>query len=105
AIGLLVAELVWAATRKDATQRRLRTIALVQRDLIAAQTEDALLDRITDHAVRSFGARTAWIEIGAGPALAVRHPRGAGLPDGSAPTATSRAWSIDTATQTTLRCG
>src|SRR6266404_4790322 len=40
AIGLLVAELVWAATRSDATGRRLRTFTLAQRDLIAAANED-----------------------------------------------------------------
>ena len=104
AIGLLVAELVWAAARREATQRRLRTYALVQRDLIAARTEEALLDRLTDHAVRTFGARSAWIEIGAGANAAVRHPRGAGLPDLGAPSSRSRSWPVDAATETHLRC-
>jgi len=104
AIGLLVAELVWAATRGDATSRRLRTFTLVQRDLIAARTEEALLDRLTDHAVRTFGAKSAWIEIGAGADASVRHPRGAGLPDAGAPSSRSRVWPVDEATETRLRC-
>jgi len=104
AIGLLVVELVWAVTRRDATARRLRTYSLVQRDLIAARTEDALLDRLTDHAVRTFGARAAWIELGVGENAAVRHPRGAGLPEVRTPSARSRSWPVDAATETHLRC-
>src|SRR5438477_2793612 len=45
AIGLLVAELVWAVARGDAIRRRLRAFALAERDLIAARDEDELLDR------------------------------------------------------------
>jgi len=104
AIGLLVVELVWAVTRRDATGRRLRTYSLVQRDLIAARTEDALLDRLTDHAVRTFGARSAWIELGMGANAVVRHPRGAGLPDVRTPSLRSRSWPVDPATETHLRC-
>jgi signal transduction histidine kinase len=104
AIGLLVVELVWAVTRRDATGRRLRTYSLVQRDLIAARSEDALLDRLTDHAVRTFGARSAWIELGAGANAAVRHPRGAGLPEVRTPSSRSRSWPVDAATETHLRC-
>ena len=104
AIGLLVVELVWAVTRREATARRLRTYSLVQRDLIAARTEDALLDRLTDHAVRTFGARSAWIELGAGEHAAVRHPRGAGLPEARTASARSRTWPVDSATETHLRC-
>jgi signal transduction histidine kinase len=104
AIGLLVAELVWAATRGDATGRRLRTFTLVQRDLIAAPTEDALLDRLSDHAVRTFGARSAWIEVGTGAGLSMRHLRGAGLPDEGAPSSRSRVWPVDAAMATRLRC-
>jgi signal transduction histidine kinase len=94
AIGLLVAELVWAVNRGDATRQRMRTYTLAQRDLIAAATEDELFDRLTDHAVRSFGARSAWVEVGSGPTASVRHPRGPGLPV-EATSATSPAWPLD----------
>jgi signal transduction histidine kinase len=104
AIGLLVAELVWAATRGDATRRRLRTFTLAQRDLIAARDEDELLDRLTDHAVRSFGAASAWIEVGIGAGLSVRHPRGAALPGGGTPSPASPAWLLGDAPVTRLRC-
>jgi signal transduction histidine kinase len=104
AIGLLVAELVWAVSRGEATRHRLRTFALAQRDLIASANEDQLLDRLTDHAVRTFGARSAWIEIGTGAALSVRHPRGPGLPVEGPPSTTSPAWPLDDAMGTRLRC-
>jgi len=103
AIGLLVAELVWAATRGDATRRRLRTFTLAQRDLIAARNEEELLDRLTDHAVRSFGAASAWIEVGIGAGLSVRQPRGA-LPAAGTPSTASPAWLLGDAPVTRLRC-
>jgi signal transduction histidine kinase len=103
AIGLLVAELVWAVNRGEAARRRLHTFALAQRDLIAARSEDEILDRLTDHAVRSFGAKSAWIEIGAGAGLSVRHPRGVGLPE-AAPSTTAPSWPLDDAAATRLRC-
>ena len=103
AIGLLVAELVWAVNRGEATRRRMRTYTLAQRDLIAAATEDELLDRLTDHAVRSFGARSAWVEIGGGATLSVRHPRGPGLPVEET-SALSPAWPLDQGMRTRLRC-
>jgi signal transduction histidine kinase len=103
AIGLLIAELVWVVSRADATRRRQRTFALAQHDLIAARDEDALLDRLTDHAVRSFGATSAWVEVGAGAGRSVRHPRGPGLPDERAPSPMSPAWVLDESTETQLR--
>jgi signal transduction histidine kinase len=104
AIGLLVAELVWAVNRGEAARRRLQTFALAQRDLIAARSEDELLDRLTDHAVRTFGARSAWVEVATGPALSVRHPRGAGLPVEGEPSAAAPAWPLDDPATTRLRC-
>lgn len=100
AIGLLVAELVWAVGRGEAARRRLGSFALAQRDLIAAPTEVALLDRLTDHAVRTFGARSAWVEADAGAGAIVRHERGSQT-GASAPT---RSWVLDDAVGTKLRC-
>jgi len=100
AIGLLVAELVWAAARGDASRRRLRAFALAERDLIAARNEDELLDRLADHAVRSFGAASAWIE--SGQASPVRHQRGLALPDDRAPTELAPSWPLGV--DTVLRC-
>ena len=94
AVGLLVAELVWAARQGTASRRRLGAYALAQRDLIAARDEDALLDRLTDHAMRSFDAASAWTEVGAG---AIGHLRGTAPPGG-----TTGAWSL--AHDTVLRC-
>ena len=104
AIGLLVAELVWAVNRGDTTRRRLRTFALAQRDLIAARDEDELLDRLADHAVRSFGAGSAWIEVGTAAGLTVRHPRGTRLPDELMASTVSSAWLLDGLSVTRLRC-
>jgi len=104
AIGLLVAELVWAVTRGDASRRRLRTFALAQRDLIAARDEEELLDRLSDHAVRSFGAGSAWIEAGTGVGLTVRHARGAVRPDERSASTMGPAWLLDDAPVTRLRC-
>ena len=68
AIGLLIAQLLRTARHKEQSRQRLRTVSLVQRDLAAARNERELLDRLTDHAVRSFGADSAWIEAdGGGP--------------------------------------
>lgn len=97
AVGLLVAELVWAARRGTASRRRLRAYALAQRDLIAARDEHALLDRLTDHAVRSFDAAAAWIETA--PGSPIGHARGAGVPADRGATV---AWPISA--DTTLRC-
>lgn len=103
AIGLLVAELVWAVTRGDAARRRLRTFALAQRDLVAARDEDELLDRLADHAVRSFGAGSAWIEVGVGDGRTVRHARGSGSSYERMPSTLSPAWLLDDAPVTRLR--
>ena len=97
AIGLVVAELTWAVSRNELIRRRLRTFTLVQRDLIAARDEVELLDRLSDHAVRSFGAESAWIELGTGTDVVRRHPRGLGLPDGSvrsSASASASAWVV-----------
>lgn len=56
AFAVLAAELVWVAVRTRAEQRDLRAYSLAQRDLAAARDADVLLDRLVDHAVRSFGA-------------------------------------------------
>ena len=104
AIGLLVAELGWAASRGDLTRRRLRTFALVQRDLMAARTEGELLDRITDHAVRSFGGRSAWIEAGPEPWQQTLHQRGPAAGDERARAAAESSWLLDDPPSTRLRC-
>ena len=100
AIGLLVAELVWAVTRGDASRRRLRAFGLAQRDLIAARDEDELLDRLADHAIRSFDATSAWVE--SGPASPVRHQRGLALPEDRAPSVLAPSWPL--APDASLRC-
>ena len=100
AIGLLVVELVWAATRGEASRKRLRATALAQRDLIAARDEDELLDRLTDHAVRSFGAASAWIEDG--PQLPVRHTRGSAVPRDRIATTLAPSWPLGG--EVRLRC-
>ncbi len=101
-VGLLVAELLWSAIRGAESERRLRTVALAQRDLIAAADEAALLDRLTDHAVRSFGALHASVEVGVGDALEIRHERGQGGRDTRASQAAS--WLLDDRPMTRLRC-
>lgn len=62
AFAVLAAELVWVAVRTRAEQRELLAYSLAQRDLAAAREADDLLDRLVDHAVRSFGASAAWVE-------------------------------------------
>lgn len=103
-VGVLVAELIWGVTRGDVGRRRLRTFALAQRDLIAATTEDELLDRLADHAVRSFGAISAWIEVGTGDAETKRHPRGSTVPVEGTPAILVPAWPLDDPPVTRLRC-
>lgn len=73
AFAVLAAELVWAAARVRAEQRDLRVYSMAQRDLAAAAETGDLLDRLVDHAVRSFGASAAWI---AGPGGQRAHTRG-----------------------------
>ncbi len=63
AFGLLAAELVWVALRAQRGLVRSRAYSLAQRDCAGADDEQHLLDRIADHAVRSFGARGASIEM------------------------------------------
>ncbi|HET8568639.1 MAG TPA: HAMP domain-containing sensor histidine kinase [Candidatus Limnocylindria bacterium] len=65
AFAVVAAELVWVVMRSRDERRELRTYSLAQRDLAAARDADELLGRLTDHAVRSFGASGAWIEGGA----------------------------------------
>ncbi|MEA2660429.1 MAG: hypothetical protein QOH08_1, partial [Chloroflexota bacterium] len=103
-IGVLVAELIWGVTRTELGRRRLRTFALAQRDLIAAPTEGELLDRLTDHAVRSFGASSAWIEADGGDAPAKLHPRGIVFPEEGTPPTLVPAWPLDDPPSTWLRC-
>ncbi|MDP9246259.1 MAG: HAMP domain-containing histidine kinase [Chloroflexota bacterium] len=100
-IGLLVAELLWSAVRGAESERRLRTFALAQRDLIAAEDEAALLDRLTDHAVRSFGALSASIEVGQANAIEIRHERGQ---RGKAAAPLMTSWLLDDRPMTRLRC-
>lgn len=102
-VGLLIAELVWAARRGEDLRSRLRTFALVQRDLIAARDEDALLDRLTDHAVRTFGAQSAWIELGDLPRRRIVHPRGAVEPR-ARDSDVGPGWPLDDPPRTRLRC-
>lgn len=77
AFAVLAAELVWVAVRTRAEQRDLRAYSLAQRDLAAARDADDLLDRLVDHAVRSFGASAAWIgRAGGSGSRSPRHARG-----------------------------
>lgn len=103
AMGLLVAETAWAASRSDLTRRRLRTFALVQRDLIAAQNEPELLGRLTDHAVRTFGAEGAWVEVGTDRGRSTRHVRGRTDPV-VPPGALARSWQLADAPPTWVCC-
>lgn len=61
--GLVAAELVWVALRERRDHIRSRAYSLAQRDCAAAADEQQLLDRLADHAVRSFGADAASIEV------------------------------------------
>lgn len=101
-LGLIAAELVWSAFRGAESRRRLRAFAMAQRDLIAAKGETELFDRLTDHAVRTFGAQSAAIATGDGATLTVRHERG------QRPAATSAAlsdsWLLDGRPLTRLVC-
>lgn len=77
AFAVLAAELVWVAVRTRAEQRELRAYSLAQRDLAAAPEAEDLLDRLVDHALRSFGARAAWIGQADGSGSSPpRHARG-----------------------------
>ena len=62
AFGLIAAELTWAIARARSDRGRLQGYALAQRNLAAAPDEDGFLERLVDHAVRTFGARAAWVE-------------------------------------------
>ncbi|MEP6695195.1 MAG: histidine kinase dimerization/phospho-acceptor domain-containing protein, partial [Chloroflexota bacterium] len=73
ALGVVTAELAWSAHRVEELRARMSRFAIAQRDLIAAADETALLARLTDHAVRTFEARGAWVEDADGIA---RHVRG-----------------------------
>ena len=72
AFAVLAAQLTWAAIRTREERDELRSYSLAQRDLAAAPTPDAMLERLVDHAMRSFGASAAWIAD----AATVRHARG-----------------------------
>lgn len=61
--GLLAAELVWVALRAQRNHARARAYSLAQRDCAAAADEQELFARLADHAVRSFGASAASIEV------------------------------------------
>ena len=61
--GLLAAELVWVALREQRGHARARAYSLAQRDCAAAADEQQLLARLADHAVRTFGASGASIEV------------------------------------------
>lgn len=61
--GLLAAELVWIGLREQRGHTRSRAYSLAQRDCTAAADQQQLLDRVADHAVRTFGARGAAIEL------------------------------------------
>ena len=61
--GLLAAELVWVAIREQRGHARSRAYSLAQRDCAAAADQQQLLDRLADHAVRTFGALGASIEL------------------------------------------
>lgn len=101
AFAVLAAELVWVAMRTRQERRELRSYSLAQRDLAAARDTEELLDRLVDHAVRSFGASAAWIDRTDGPdPRAARHTRGP--VDGSA-AAANEASEIPLARGVTLR--
>src|SRR5687768_9446165 len=74
AFALLAAELTWVAVRTRQERDGLRSFSLAQRDIAATRSADELLDRLVDHAVRSFGATGAWVDQGE--SGAPRHARG-----------------------------
>ncbi|MDQ3096651.1 MAG: hypothetical protein M3Q61_00590, partial [Chloroflexota bacterium] len=61
--GLLATELVWVRLREQRDHTRSRSYSLAQRDAAAAVDQQQLLDRVADHAVRTFGALGASIEL------------------------------------------
>lgn len=61
--GLLATELVWVRLREQRDHTRSQSYSLAQRDCAAAADEQQLLDRVADHAVRTFGALGASIEL------------------------------------------
>lgn len=75
ALGLIAAELVWVSVRAERDRAAARAFSLAQRDCAAAGDEQTLLERLADHAVRGFGARSASIvreRDGAPPIVAAR---------------------------------
>ena len=74
AFALLAAVLTWVAVRTRQERDGLRSFSLAQRDIAATRSADELLDRLVDHAVRSFGATGAWVDQGE--SGAPRHARG-----------------------------
>jgi signal transduction histidine kinase len=87
AFGVFATELVWAVSRSGRERTILRARALAQRDLAARTTSDELLSSLVEHAVRTFGARAAWIEsANGGPAPVVLHARGRMAEAGAAAT-------------------
>jgi signal transduction histidine kinase len=99
AFALLAAELTWVAVRTRQERDGLRSFSLAQRDIAATRSADELLDRLVDHAVRSFGATGAWIDQGEDRG-ARRHARGRTDPSGVTPSGTD---AIELAGGTTLR--
>jgi len=61
--GLLATQLVWVRLREQRDHTRSRSYSLAQRDAAAAVDQQQLLDRVADHAVRTFGALGASIEL------------------------------------------
>ena len=61
--GLLATQLVWVRLREHRDHTRSRSYSLAQRDAAAAVDQQQLLDRVADHAVRTFGALGASIEL------------------------------------------
>lgn len=61
AFAVLVAELVRVSAGWQRERQELRSYSLAQRDLAAAGSVEALLERLVDHAVRGFGASSARI--------------------------------------------
>ena len=76
AFAVLVAQLLWLGIRTRRERDELRSYSLAQRDLAAAASAGEILDRLVDHAVRSFGAAGAWIDEGDGSGRGTRHVRG-----------------------------
>lgn len=77
ALGVFATELVWAVSRSGNERAILRGQTLAQRDLAARTSSDELLATLVEHAVRTFGARAAWIETSNDGAVpVVLHARG-----------------------------